>query len=281
MKELEEHIIREYTYNDHHERMMAVRKNFTVARIYNVYISAVFWIISLVNLNWAISNSLWGLVAAELLAGENTEMYYFPFSWVTVWTAFFVALFSILADAFLNKKFSAISFWIHLLTLVLTVLNLIFKFQPMKIVDSVILLIYSFIGMWTEDFAIRSYKELDYLSEQEGYPDFNPLLEIPRHSKFVKYRNKWLEKTKKLEYYADNEKPIDDLNVTVTAAETSSEMDGVSVDIEKQSDWFEGKDPKAPKPRSDLMDEIVNDEEIVLPDESEYIVEDVRRKPLL
>lgn len=41
-------------------------------------------------------------------------------------------------------------------------------------------LAYSCYGMWLEDFVRRLYKELDYLSLQEGYPDFIEALNEPK-----------------------------------------------------------------------------------------------------
>ena len=42
------------------------------------------------------------------------------------------------------------------------------------------LLAYGCYGMWLEDFVRRLYKELDYLSLQEGYPDFIEALNEPK-----------------------------------------------------------------------------------------------------
>lgn len=42
------------------------------------------------------------------------------------------------------------------------------------------LLAYGCYGMWLEDFTRRLYKELDYLSLQEGYPDFIEALNEPK-----------------------------------------------------------------------------------------------------
>lgn len=42
------------------------------------------------------------------------------------------------------------------------------------------LLAYGCYGMWLEDFTRRLYKELDYLSLQEGYPDFIEMINEPK-----------------------------------------------------------------------------------------------------
>ncbi|MDE7278471.1 MAG: hypothetical protein K2N26_01950, partial [Oscillospiraceae bacterium] len=41
-------------------------------------------------------------------------------------------------------------------------------------------LAYSCYGIWLEDFVRRLYKELDYLSLQEGYPDFIEMINEPK-----------------------------------------------------------------------------------------------------
>lgn len=38
---------------------------------------------------------------------------------------------------------------------------------------------YGGFGIWISDFILRLYKEKDYLSKQEGYPDFNPIIDEP------------------------------------------------------------------------------------------------------
>lgn len=38
---------------------------------------------------------------------------------------------------------------------------------------------YGGFGIWINDFILRLYKEKDYLSKQEGYPDFNPMIDEP------------------------------------------------------------------------------------------------------
>ncbi|MCM1024343.1 MAG: hypothetical protein NC395_09850 [Prevotella sp.] len=42
------------------------------------------------------------------------------------------------------------------------------------------LLVYGCYGMWLEDFTRRLYKELDYLSLQDGYPDFIEAINEPK-----------------------------------------------------------------------------------------------------
>lgn len=41
-------------------------------------------------------------------------------------------------------------------------------------------LAYGCYGMWLEDFVRRLYKELDYLSLQDGYPDFIEMINEPK-----------------------------------------------------------------------------------------------------
>lgn len=149
----------------------------------------------------------------------------------------------------------------------------------MAILGIFLLIVYSGLGLWTQDLSVRSYKELDYLKTQEGFPDFNYGIERDRHSRFVKYREKWLKNQKKQDYYSDNEKPVEDFNIV--PAEKSDRMDSISVDTEVCSDWFEGKNDTPTEENKGTSDmEQLEADPSLLPDSSEYIVEDVRHKPL-
>lgn len=276
MKELEEHIIREYDLEVNKGRMDQVRRNMKKSLIYNAYFGLVMCFVSVAYMYLWLSYTNAALIMNSML-DEETELIHFPFCGITIFLCPVITVLSFLADAFLYKKFNVISRWIYLGMLIFGITDMMFHYAPMNTLNGLIIIFYSAAGMWMEDFAIRSYPELDELVKCEGFPDFNPMLEIPRHSKYVKYRKKWLEKNKALDYYTDDERPIEEYNVT--PAENSSAMDGVSVDNDKSEMWFEGKDPKAPKPPNSMMEEL-SGEGMEFPPESDYIVEDVRKKPL-
>lgn len=277
MTELEENNIREYMYNDHASRMKAVHKNFKITRIYNVYFNILMSIVSIFGLYLWLSYTNAGIKHAVRME-EEIGAISFPFFGLTFFTVPIATVLSYIADVYLSKKLSRTVQIIYIGMLLFSVINLIVRFEPMHFVDLAILIVYSVLGIWTQDFAMRSYKELDYLKNQEGFPDFNHLIERDRHSKYVKYRDKWLNKEKKLDYFTENERPVTDY--TVTASDDPTVMDGISISESSCSSWFEDKSPDAAQSVSDDMDslETVNPE--FEADEREYIFDDPRKRPL-
>lgn len=278
MNELEEDIIREHMYEDHRERMAVVRKNLKGTRLYNVYFNLLVIFVSVFGLYLWFCYTNAGIKMALTLAEEVGQIT-FPWYAVTFFLTPPVAVMSYLADIYLSKKLNIACEIIYLVILLFSVSNLFLRFEPMAILGIFLLIVYSGLGLWTQDLSVRSYKELEYLRTQEGFPDFNYGIERDRHSRFVKYREKWLKNQKKQDYYSDNEKPVEDFNIV--PAEKSSEMDGISVDTEVCSDWFEGKNdtPAEENKGTSHMEQLEADPSL-LPDSSEYIVEDIRHKPL-
>lgn len=278
LDKLEEDIIREHMYEDHRQRMAVVRKNLKGTRIYNVYINLLVIFVSVFGLYLWLSFTNAGIKLA-LTLDEEVGQISFPWYAVTFFLAPPVAVMSYLADIYLTKKLNIACEIIYLVILLFSVSNLFLRFEPMAILGILLLIVYSGLGLWTQDLSVRSYKELDYLKTQEGFPDFNYGIERDRHSRFVKYREKWLKNQKKQDYYSDKEKPVEDF--AVVPAEKSSEMDGISVDTEVCSNWFEGKDKISTEYKKDTSDmEQLEADPSLLPDSSEYIVDDIRHKPL-
>lgn len=278
MNELEENIIREHMYEDHRQRMAVVRKNMKGTRIYNVYFNLLVIFVSVFGLYLWLCYTNAGMKLALTL---DTEMEQVTFPWYAV--TFFltppVAVMSYLADIYQKKKLNIACEIIYLVILLFSVSNLFLGFEPMAILGILLLIVYSGLGLWTQDLSVRSYKELDYLRTQEGFPDFNYGIERDRHSRFVKYREKWLKNQKKQDYYSDREKPVAEF--AVVPAEKSSEMDGISVDTDTCSDWFEEKDEIPADENKNTVDmELLEADSSLLPDSSEYIVDDIRHKPL-
>lgn len=278
MDELEEKIIREHMYNDHRERMEAVRKNMKISRIFNFYINLLVIFISVfgIYLWYCYTNA--GIKLA-LTLDEEIGQILFPWYAVTFFLTPPAAIMSYLADIYLTKKLNIACEIIYLVILIFSVSNLFIRYEPMALMGMILLIIYSVLGLWTQDLAVRSYKELEYLSTQEGFPDFNYGIEQDRHSRFVKYREAWLKKQKKQDYYSHNEKPVSDFSIV--PADSSTGMDSISVDIKTCSDWYEGKDDPAPEEAAELSDmENLEADPSLLPDSSEYEIDDIRRKPL-
>lgn len=272
MNPIEEQIIREYMYNDHADRMFRVKRDLNIAWVYNVYISMMLWIVSCLFNEFWVEKSRLDITYARNM-GRPMPILFAPFTAITMFTALPIAIMSFLAGAYLIKRLNVIPQMIYILVLILTLLNLILKFEPIKTADTVILITYSAAGIWTEDCAIRCYKELDYLMKQEGFPEFNYLIDRGRHSRFVKYRERWLKTEQAVDHFIENERPLTDYNVI--AADVPSKMDGISVDDEKKDSWFEGKRTGVSDLQGNMMDNIVYDGE--LPGDPETYEADERR----
>lgn len=279
MEELEESIIREHNYDEYHARMVAVKRNFTVSYVYNVIFNVIIFAVSLAYIYLWLSYTSAGIRYANTLE-EEVGVINFPGYAVTLFFTPALVIMSYFCDIFYVKKLNRICQVIYLIILLFAVSNLAFRYEPMKISHMILLIVYSVLGLWTEDFAVRTYGELEFLSSKEGFPDFNYAIEKDRHSKFVKYRERWLKKNKSLDYYTDSERPVTEY--TVVAAENESVMDGISLDNEQCSSWFEGKSTEKSNSQGDVMDILEPDsiDTSKLPDESEYIIDDVRKRPL-
>ncbi|MGN1089841.1 MAG: hypothetical protein ACI4Q6_05515, partial [Huintestinicola sp.] len=158
--------------------------------------------------------------------------------------------------------------------IILSIGDIFFKYGPMEITHIAVLVIYAAVGIWAQDLATRNYKEIRYLSAQEGFPDFNFGLDEHKVNKYTRYRERWLRREKQLDYFTENERPITDY---VSTAATSTSMEGISVDEEKRDGWFENKS-ETKNVSADMED--LQTEGAGIVDESEYIFEDVRHKPL-
>lgn len=274
MEEMEEKAIREYYYNENKNKMDVISKNFKKSYIYNFYFNIVFSFVSLGGLYLWISFTNAGIKMAHILE-EEIGTIHFPWMALSAPIAPLIAIMTFFANAFLIKKLNRISQLLYGIVFLFSLINLFVGFEPMNLIDMLILMSYTGVGIWMEDFAIRNYKDLDYLRKQEGFPDFNYGLEEGRHSKYTRYRERWLKKDKQLDYYTENERPITDFQVI--EAEGAS-MDGIAVDSEQRDGWFENK--TVSKGTVDYEDMEVL-ETVGTVDDSEYKMEDVRRKPLL
>lgn len=88
-------------------------------------------------------------------------------------------------------------------------------------------LAYGCYGMWLEDFTRRLYKELDYLSLQEGYPDFIEAINEPKamaNSLGLRYYQSEYQKRLRKEEKEDGNTPEN------SEAPQSFEMDELSID---------------------------------------------------
>lgn len=95
------------------------------------------------------------------------------------------------------------------------------------------MLAYGCYGMWLEDFVRRLFKELDYLSLQDGYPDFIEAINEPKamsNSLGLRYHQSEYQKRlrKEAKEAAKSGEPLPDTDEKALPPPT--EMDGLSID---------------------------------------------------
>lgn len=91
------------------------------------------------------------------------------------------------------------------------------------------ILAYGCYGMWLEDFVRRLYKELDYLSLQDGYPDFIEMINEPKAmSNSLGLRYHQSEYQKRLRKEAKETE--DSVNSDEKTLPPPTEMDELSID---------------------------------------------------
>lgn len=90
---------------------------------------------------------------------------------------FLIASFSGISFAFKKKIF----IWFNLIVYAVSFLYSIVSIynSSMSITYSVLLMAYSIYGLWVSDITLRQFKELKFLSKQDGYPDFIEIMGAP------------------------------------------------------------------------------------------------------
>lgn len=92
------------------------------------------------------------------------------------------------------------------------------------------------LGVWLESFLLGVFKELDYLSLQDGYPDFIPLLTEPQSMsnttgltyKQSEYRKRSLKEQKqKSEYVSSGAAEMDELTLDTELPKSSRKIDNM------------------------------------------------------
>ncbi len=277
----EERERREKQFAENFERMRTVKKNFKIARIFNVYGSLVVGFVSFFYMYLWLSNANAAFRHAATI-DEEVGPITFPVLALFVPFCPVIAVLSFFADVYFKEKFSRICRALYVLLALFFIANLFLSFERMNMVHMLLAIVYLIAGFWTEDHAVRSYPELDYLSTCAGYPDFNYLIERDTVSKYSRDREKWLRKRKKLDYFTPSEKPIESFDESVP--EQTNGMYNVSVDDENKSTWFEQSagvsDAKMQEieTAADAM-ELIESGSYEL-DESDYVIDDPRRRPL-
>lgn len=241
MDELIEDTIREKVCEENLRRMQTVQKNFRVTRVYSEYFGLAVTVFSFAAMFvWMTRSKQTALWQAGVMADEMGVIY-FPWFAVTAVVCPLITVLSFIGDNLVKKGINLAVCFLYLGIILFAVSNFILRFEPMKNYGMFILAGYGLLGLWAQDFSLRSYKELNYLSTQEGFPDFNFNLEQGRYSRYVKYRNKWLRSKKKHDYFSGTAQPVNEYAEIKTDNEHS--MDGIAALDSDSALWHENNSP--------------------------------------
>jgi len=112
---------------------------------------------------------------------------------------FAIGLLTFISCFFKNKKPLYATFFLYGAGALYGLVSLIMG--SCDILTGLYFIAYGGFGVWISDYILRLYKEKDYLSKQEGYPDFNPIIDEPhamantsglyyKHSEYLKRQQK-------------------------------------------------------------------------------------------
>lgn len=224
---------REEDFFNNHERYVNVKKHFKFAFWAAVLPSgAVFAVMTVIYM----IRGLALLAGAELVLIQkilNEEMgtnestgltFKTPYAFLTF--LFVIALLSFIAFFFKQRKPHFVLFLLYAGGAVFGLIGLFTG--AVSIPFGLYLLAYGCFGMWLEDFVRQLHKELDYLSLQEGYPDFIAVINEPKSmantSGLTRSRSEYQKRLRK--GGEDIEKPLP----IQTEQGTSMEMEELSID---------------------------------------------------
>lgn len=246
MNAMIEDSVNEMVMEDNFQRMKAVRQNFLKSDIYNIWGNLALWFTSILAMYLWFSYTAAGVQFAMVM-DEATGQITFPWYAVTAFVCLPMAIISFIGNNLLIKKLNKAGQILYLIVILFSAANLILRFEPMKIGGMIILLAYGFIGLYAQDLSTRNYSELDYLSGQEGYPDFNYLIYQGKHSRYVHYRERWLKREKRMDYYSPEDRP---------AANIITDVDKYGMETVGLSDANLSPEPKksSPLPPEKVMD---------------------------
>lgn len=224
---------REDEFQQNHERYKNVQKHFKFAFWAGMLPSAAVWVALTV---------IYAIRGLALLAGANLVIaqrilnealgtsdstglgFKTPYAYLTF--LFVIALLTFIAFFFNKKKPHFILFLLYAGG---AVFGLIGMFTgAVGTLFGLYLLAYGCYGMWLEDFVRRLHKELDYLSLQDGYPDFVHVINEPKSmsntSGLTSGRSDYQKRLR--QEGGEIEKPLP----IQTEQETSMEMEELSID---------------------------------------------------
>lgn len=137
-----------------------------------------------------------------------------------------IAALTFIASFFKKKKLNFVLFLLYAMGAVFGLIGM--STGAVSVPFGLYLLAYGCYGMWLEDFVRRLYKEQDYLSLQDGYPNFITLINEPKSmsntSGLSRSRSEYQKRLRKDGGEIEKPLPIQ------TEQETSTEMEELSID---------------------------------------------------
>ncbi|MDE6595050.1 MAG: hypothetical protein K2K44_03470 [Oscillospiraceae bacterium] len=233
----------EYELEVNRGRMRNIRKSLKFGFLASVIASgAVFLVMGI----YYFIKALAGMAGASLLVGElfvkeylggetpaaNNLMYKYPYGFMA-----YILLLAILAVAsYVTKKRGY-----NIAMLIFYGLGCLYGLFGLYsgscgTAMGVYLLAGGALGVWLESFLLGVYKELDYLSLQDGYPDFIPLLTEPQSMsnttgltlKQSEYRkNSLKEQKRKNEYVSAGSAEMDELTIDTELPKGNRKIDNM------------------------------------------------------
>ncbi|MBQ8568800.1 MAG: hypothetical protein IJ446_06255 [Oscillospiraceae bacterium] len=242
-KLMESSFLRDQNFELNGERMLRANRcfdfsfRFGMTGLIMAYASAVLFA---QRLTTTLAGGLIGSIVTDIMSKEydRSALAYNISGWLcTLPIALLGPIMALFANRLYKKWASIILYIIYVLYFVIGVLGVGGVWDDIDLTIGILLMAYGIIGVWSADMCWRSLKELDYLVTQEGFPSFNLAMQYFGRSRYVKFRENWLKKEKKYDYYSEKARPV--ANITVTAAETPDGMDGISADAKSGEQWFE------------------------------------------
>lgn len=209
---------RERKFEEYRNRMFNAKNRLKTGTFLLLLPSAGLWIVLFIYhiiKGFALlagGHAFFGQMILNYATGSNEES---PLSYETYWGlmfyVFIIAMLSFLTRSFKKKGFCLVLAIIFAGTFIYGFFTIYFKMLPLW--QSITLMASSLYGFWCNDIVIRQFKEFDFLSKQEGYPDFIDLIGEP--VPIANTRGVYLRQYEKLKEQSEKRKKNrtpDDLN---------------------------------------------------------------------
>ena len=276
---LAEQVASEREYNENRALMQRSERERSVSRLFCLYGNIAVFLLSIASMFlWSVNTRV--EIMVEIGATELTEKPLPLFCLLMFYTPFMIGL-AVASDIQRRALFTRISGYVSLALLILTIVNLFAQFQYTS--QDVPVIVYLVSEVIFSYIALNAYGRMEMLSTREGYPDFDYAVMAEKTSvqdRYIRMREEWLNKDKKLSYHSKNEQPISDPGVI--EPEKPDETEGVYVTSDEQKEWFFiSQNNEAVEEKEEFEPDSVTADPSYLPPDDFYKTEDIRKKPLL